>query len=271
MERWFNATLHFYRRFQAHEIPALGAQMSYYLILAFFPFLIFLLILLSFTPITGDLALADLSRLLPEASYKIIQEVVDQTLAAKRHTLLSFGLIFTLWSASSGVNAIIRGINKAYDEPETRPFWIITGISLLFTIGLAIVIILSLTLLVLGKFLGLMFFNYLGFSRFFLAGWGVLRFALPLVVMLMVFAFIYRVAPNRKISFIEVLPGAFFSTLGWVATSWVFSFYVNNFANYSRTYGSLGGIIVLLLWLYLSSIIILLGGELNAVLVKYKS
>lgn len=240
--------------------------MSYYLILAFFPFLIFLLILLSFTPITGDLALADLSRLIPRSSYEIIEDVVEQTLAAKRHTLLSFGFIFTLWSASSGVNAIIRGINKAYDEPETRPFWMITGISLLFTIGLVIIIILSLTLLVLGKLLGLMFFNYLGFSSFFTTSWGVFRYTLPLIVMLLVFAFFYRVAPNRKINFAEVLPGAIFSTLGWVAISWAFSFYVNNFANYSRTYGSLGGIIVLLLWLYISSIIILLGGEINAIL-----
>ncbi len=268
MRHWFKIGMRFYRRFQLHEVPALGAQMSYYLILAFFPFLIFLLILLSFTPITGDLALADLSRLLPSSSYKIIAEVVEQTLAAKRHTLLSFGLIFTLWSASSGVNAIIRGVNKAYDEPETRSFWMITGISLLFTIGLVIVIILSLTLMVLGKFLGLMFFNYFGFSSLFSASWGVFRFSLPLIVMLMVFAFFYRVAPNRKIAFTEVLPGAIFSTLGWVATSWAFSYYVNNFANYSRTYGSLGGIIVLLLWLYLSSIIILLGGELNAILHK---
>lgn len=264
--RWVKLLLEFYGRFQSHEIPALGAQMSYYLVLAFFPFIIFLLTLLSFTPLTGDLALYDLSRLIPANAYDLVQDVVAQTMATRRHTLLSFGLLFTLWSAITGVNALIRGVNKAYSEQESRSFWKHTGISIVFTLGLVLVIILALTLLVAGKQLGTMFFAYLGVTRFFYLSWNLFRYLIPLAVMFLVFVLFYRFAPNRKTSWKQVIPGSVFTTLGWVATSWGFAYYVNHFANYSATYGSLGAFIVLLLWLYLSSMIILIGGEINAVL-----
>lgn len=264
--RWVMLVLEFYGRFGAHEIPALGAQMSYYLILAFFPFIIFLLTLLSFTPLTGDLALYDLSRLIPANAYDLVQDVVAQTMATRRHTLLSFGLLFTLWSAITGVNALIRGVNKAYSEQESRPFWKHTLISIVFTIGLVLVIILALTLLVAGKQLGEMFFSYLGVTELYHLSWNLFRYLVPLSVMFLVFILFYRYAPNRKTSWQRVIPGSLFSTLGWVGTSWGFAYYVNHFANYSRTYGSLGAFIVLLLWLYLSSMIILLGAEINAVL-----
>ena len=113
----------FYQRFQEHEVPALGAQLTYYLILAFFPFLIFLLTLLSYTPITSEEALNNLSRFLPADAYKVVIEVLRQTLSSSRQTLLSLGALFTIWASSNGINAVIRGINKAYDESETRPFW----------------------------------------------------------------------------------------------------------------------------------------------------
>lgn len=263
--RWVRLLLEFYGRFQSHEIPALGAQLSYYLILAFFPFIIFLLTLLSFTSLTGDLALYDLSRLIPANAYHLVRDVVDQTMASRRHTLLSFGLLFTLWSAVSGVNALIHGVNKAYAETESRPFWKVIGISIVFTLGLVLIIILALTLLVSGKQLGSTFLSYLGAAEYFHVSWDLFRYAVPVLVMFLVFIFFYRFAPNRKTSWRKVIPGSVFSTLGWIITSWGFAYYVNNFANYTATYGSLGAFIVLLLWLYLSSMIILIGGEINAV------
>lgn len=260
----------FYLRFQDHEVPALGAQLTYYLILAFFPFLIFLLTLLSYTPIAGEEALNDLSRFLPTEAYTVVIEVLRQTLGSSRQTLLSLGALFTIWASSNGINAVIRGINKAYDERETRPFWKVRGMSIIFTIGLAIVIILAFVLLVLGKLLGQTLVTYLGYSELFMKSWQLYRFLLPLGVMLVVFMFFYRYAPNKKIHFRATIPGAVFSSLGWVVTSWAFSFYVNQFANFTRTYGSIGGIIILLLWLYLSSMVILIGGEINATLSFYK-
>ncbi len=256
----------FYLRFQEHEIPALGAQLTYYLLLAFFPFLVFLLTLLSYTPISSEQVLNDLSRLLPAEAFKVVKEVVRQTLSSNRQTLLSLGALFAVWASSNGINAVIHGINKAYDEKESRPFWEVRGMAIIFTIGLALVIILALVLLVLGRQLGQALFIYAGDSVLFMKSWHFYRFALPLLVMLVVFAFFYRYAPNKEISFRETIPGAVFSSLGWVITSWAFSFYINQFGNFTRTYGSIGGIIILLLWLYLSSMVILIGGEINAAL-----
>lgn len=264
--RGYQVITDFYLRFQEHEVPALGAQLTYYLLLAFFPFLIFLLTLLSYTPITSEQALYDLSRLLPTDAFKVVKEVVRQTLSSSRQTLLSLGALFTIWASSNGINAVIHGINKAYDERETRPFWKVRGMAIIFTIGLALVIILAFVLLVLGKQLGQALFAYAGDSTLFMKSWQLYRFTIPLLVMLVVFIFFYRYAPNKKIGLRETIPGAVFSSLGWIVTSWVFSFYVNQFGNFTRTYGSIGGIIILLLWLYLSSMVILIGGEINATL-----
>ena len=270
MNKKYELLKDFYLRFQEHEVPALGAQLTYYLILAFFPFLIFLLTLLSYTPIAGEEALNDLSRILPADAYKVVIEVLRQTLGSSRQTLLSLGALFTIWASSNGINAVIHGINKAYNERETRPFWKVRGMAIIFTIGLAIVIILAFVLLVWGKLLGQTLITYLGYNEFFMKSWQLYRFLLPVGVMLVVFMFFYRFAPNKKIRFRETIPGAVFSSLGWVVTSWAFSFYVNQFANFTRTYGSIGGIIVLLLWLYLSSMVILIGGEINATLSFFK-
>ena len=263
MNKKYELLKDFYLRFQEHEVPALGAQLTYYLILAFFPFLIFLLTLLSYTPIAGEEALNDLSRILPADAYKVVIEVLRQTLGSSRQTLLSLGALFTIWASSNG-------INKAYNERETRPFWKVRGMAIIFTIGLAIVIILAFVLLVWGKLLGQTLITYLGYNEFFMKSWQLYRFLLPVGVMLVVFMFFYRFAPNKKIRFRETIPGAVFSSLGWVVTSWAFSFYVNQLANFTRTYGSIGGIIVLLLWLYLSSMVILIGGEINATLSFFK-
>lgn len=261
-----------YRRFQDDEVTALGAQLTYYLVLAFFPFLVFIITLLSYTTIPDSLALSlnSLARFLPTQAYAEVQNIVLETLNARSQTLLSLGMIFTLWAASNGVNAIIRGINKAYGEKETRPFWKVRGIALFFTIALALVILFALVMLVLGQIMAHALFKSLGATHLFTQAWLIIRYLFPLAVMLIVFISFYKFSANRQLSLKEVLPGALFTTIGWILSSLAFSFYINKFSTFTRIYGSLGGIMILLLWLYLSSIIILVGGELNAVLRIYR-
>ena len=110
MNKVYELLTDFYVRFQEHEVPALGAQLTYYLLLAFFPFLIFLLTLLSYTPIASEEALNDLSRILPADAYKVVIEVLRQTLGSSRQTLLSLGALFTIWASSNGINAVIHGL-----------------------------------------------------------------------------------------------------------------------------------------------------------------
>lgn len=255
-----------YVRFQEDEVSALGAQMTYYLILAFFPFLIFLLTIISYTSVTSEIILNNLRPILANNSFEMVEDFVNETLRAGNKTLLSFGMIGTLWAASTGVMAIIRGLNKAYDVAENRPFWKARILSILFTLALGVVILLSFVLLIFGKGIGEQIFIFLHFPDHFDTIWNFIKYSIPLATMLVVFIFIYKVTPNKSLSIREVISGAVFSTLGWIITSILFAFYVNNWGNYTKMYGSIGGIIVLLIWMYISSIIILLGGEINATL-----
>ncbi len=263
-KKWVILLYDLFCRFREDEVPALGAQLTYYLILSFFPFLIFLLTLLTYTPLTSEQVLQNLIHLIPQSTYEIIIYFAEQLVADRSQTLLSFGMVGTLWAASKGVIAVIRGLNKAYDEEETRPFWYLRGIALLYTVALAGMIIFTFGALVLGKTIGEYVFGLFYMPHIFSVIWDWLRYVLSLCVLVLIFAFLYRSTPNRHITLRESIPGAIFATIGWVIASFFFSFYVNNFANFSSTYGSIGGIIALLIWLYISSIIIMMGGEFNA-------
>lgn len=263
-----------YFRFNDDDVPALASQLAYYFILAIFPFLIFLINLISLTPITSEQALNDISKVIPTAAYDIIKDVLSQASQTNRQTFLSFSMIATLWAASNGMNAVIKSLNKAYDQNESRSLWKVRGLSIIATIAFAFTIIFSFILLILGEIIGKNIFVFLGFSNSFKTLWSYIRFISPVVIMIIVFALLYRNMPNKRMKYSEVLAGSIFSSVGWLITAVLFSIYVSNFSNYSNTYGSIGGIILLIIWLYWISIIILLGGELNASLaynrIKYK-
>jgi len=255
-----------YCRFQDDEVPAMGAQLTYYLILAFFPFLIFIIAVLSFANLTVQDVVDRIHYIMPEMSTKTISDAFVEIQASRSGSLLSIGLLVTLWSASNGVSAIIKSLNKAYDAEESRPYWKVKAISLVFTIVLALVLAFVLVMLIFGKVIGDRLYHWTHLPGNIDVLWGIGQYVIPIVVMGVVFASIYLYIPNIRLKLKDVLPGTLFATFGWIITSVLFSFYVNNFSNYSKTYGGIGGIIVLLTWLYLSSIIIILGGEINAVL-----
>ncbi|WP_202708946.1 YihY/virulence factor BrkB family protein [Sporosalibacterium faouarense] len=253
-----------FSRIKKDEVTAVGAEITYYLILSFFPFLIFLITIASYSPVTQDEVLINLSNVLPYESYKMVIGIINEVLKSRSTSLLSIGMIATLWTSSQGAKSIIKGINKAYNEREDRSYFKLKGMGMLFTIALAIAILFAFIAIVFGKLLTEELFGFLGIPVMYQILWSVLRYALPLGGLFIVFASIYRFAPNFKLSYKEVYAGAIFSTFGWIFISMAFSYYVNNFNSFSRTYGSIGGIIILLIWLYLSSIIILIGGEINA-------
>ncbi|MCA0754290.1 YihY/virulence factor BrkB family protein [Paenibacillus sp. N4] len=259
-----------YSRFRDDDVPGIGAQLTYYLILSFFPFLIFMVSVLGFVQLSGDSLVAELIRILPADTGESVSSIWSEVAGHSSGAFLSLGMIATLWSASNGLNAIIKGINKAYDVEESRPFWKVRGISLLATVVLAAVIMMSMLLLIFGKVIAKYVFRLLDMTAGFEWVWGVLRYSVPVATMIIVFCLLFWLAPNRRLRFREVIPGALMTTFGWITTSLLFQVYINQFGNYSKTYGSLGGIIVLLIWLYLSSILILLGGEINATLAAGK-
>lgn len=248
------------------EVPALASELSYSLILSFFPFLIFLMTLIGYLSLDTELVLLQLSKILPDGAYKLVHDTVLEVLQGKNSKLLSLGFIFSMWTASNGFRSVIRGLNKAYDEKEKRSFVKVMIISILCTIGLTFIIVVTLLLLVFGELLGYFLIKKFSIPESFMSLWNMGRYAIILTSMILVFALLYRYTPSKRLRWKEVIPGAIFATIGWIVVSIGFSFYVNNFANYSRLYGSIGAVIVLLTWLYLTSITIMIGGELNAAL-----
>ncbi|ABN53386.1 MAG TPA: YihY/virulence factor BrkB family protein [Hungateiclostridium thermocellum] len=259
-----------YTRSRDDDVPALAAQLTYYFILALFPFLIFLITLLSYTPITGEEAMNFFARILPPLAFNAVLDVVNEITASPRETFLSFGMIAALWASSNGMKAVIRGINKAYDQKETRPFWMVRLISLVAVIILAFTVIFSLALLLFGETAEKELFYHFRFPNIYRGVCTTVRFLLPVILMFCVFILLYMLTPSRRLSLKEVLPGSAFSALSWILVTTLFSLYINNFADFSKMYGSIGGIIALLVWLYWISIIIMLGGELNASLAQKK-
>jgi membrane protein len=260
-----------YSRYNNDNLLSTGAQVTFFLLLSLFPFLIFLINLISFTTIVNlKENIEVLKSLMPSNAYALFHDIINQTVANRSGTLLSFGMLFTLWSSTSGITSVISGINRAYDQEETRPFWKVLIVSLFFTFELAIVIIFSLILIVFGKILGTYLFHYFGFSASFLTIWNSVRLIIAFTTLIIVFISLYYTVPNRRISIKEAFPGSLFTSVGWVIISIAFSYYANNFGNYRNLYGSLGGIIALLTWIYLSSIVILIGAEINASLMFSK-
>lgn len=248
------------------DITALAAQVTYYLLLSFFPFLLLLLSMLGYSDLKSNDVLVYLSQVMPQSSFDLIYTTVIDVFDSKTGNILSISLLGLVWSGSSGFRAIIKGLNKAYDEKETRAYWRTLLISIAFMVGLALVIIAAVALVVFGQTLGGIFVDKFNVSSKFILNWDIIRYLVTLCGMVFIFAALYHFTPCRRLTWKEVMPGATFSTLGWLISSLGFAYYVNNFNNYSSVYGGIGAVIVLMLWLYITSIIILLGGEINALL-----
>jgi membrane protein len=253
-------------RFRDDDVTALAAELAYSLLISFFPMLIFIMTLIGFSSLNSSEVLLGLSQILPSSLFELVKSTVIDVLETRSHNLLTLSFILTIWISSTGFKAVIKGINRAYDETERRSAIKLEIVAILSTLALTLIIFLTLALLVLGEVIGHNLGMYLGRPEEFKAAWDVFRYIIILSTMVFVFAALYRYTPSRRMTWLEVIPGAIFATLGWVAASMVFSFYVNNFGSYTNIYGSIGVIIILLTWLFLTSVIIIMGGEVNATL-----
>ena len=249
-----------FTRFRDHGLINLAAQCAYYLLLSIFPFLIFIITLLSFIPfsITDDLGMLS-DELIPAGVLEVVESQWHVIEGATSTGLLSFGLIFTLWTASLAINAILRTLNIAYNVTEERGFFKARIISIFLTIGMFLVVLVALGIQVIGATIR----DLIAFNVTFLE-FDLLRWVLSSLILFIVFALLYIIGPSIKLSIKDIYLGAIFATLGWQLTSLGFTFYLNNFADYSATYGTIGAVIALMVWFHISSIILLLGGEINA-------
>lgn len=204
-------------------------------------------------------------RMLPQQAAGLVNDVVSG-LQEQQSGLLSFGVAAALWVASAGVRTIMKAMNVAYDVPEARPAWKRYPLSVLYTVGLAAMMIAAAVLMVLGPQAMEWIAGRVGLEQFFVAAWTWLRWPVAILLLALAVAVIYYCAPNVDHPFRLITPGAAVAVVVWVAASVGFSYYVSNFGHYNATYGSIGAVIVLLLYFYLSAAVLLFGAELNAVI-----
>lgn len=249
-------------------VSDVSAQLSYYLLFALFPFMVFLTTLVAYLPLGAALnrGLSQVQAFLPQDARQLIEERLTGVLTTTRPKLLTIGLLITIWSASRGVDALRRALNLAYDVRDERPYWKQQLVSIGFTFGGATALLVSVAFLLAGGKMGFWIAERLSLDGAYMVGMAVLRWPVTVFLIMASVAAGYYVLPNVKQEFRFITPGSVVTTLGWVATSWGFGFYASHFGSYDVTYGSLGGVMVVLTWLYLSGYVFLLGGELNAVI-----
>jgi membrane protein len=253
-----------WHRIEEDDLNGLSAQLAYFFLLSLFPLLIVVFTLIPYIPIPHPDMLGMIKGFAPADTMKLIEKNVNDVISHRNGGLLSFGIIGTIWSASNGINAIVRAFNKAYNVKESRSFIVSRGMAILLTFGMIFVFILAIIIPIFGKEIGVFLFSQLGYTSQFLKLWNMLSWVVSAIILFLIFTVLYWIAPNVKLRCKSAFPGAAFATVGWIISSLGLSVYVGKISNYSLTYGSIGTIIVLMIWLYISAFIIILGGEINA-------
>ena len=253
---------------QNDDVFGSAAKLAYYFLLALFPLLIFLtsimgLILGSGTGVRHAL-FNYLSQVMPSSAFELIDKTMLEVSKASGAGKLTFGLLATLWAAASGVGSMMESLNTAYDSTERRPWWKQRLVALGLTVALSVLIIGAVVVIFGGSKIAEHLGTNFGFSAAFVTTWKILQWPIALAFMLLAFALIYYLAPDVRKGWKWITPGSVIGIGLWLLVSFAFKGYLHFFNSYSKTYGSLGAVIVLMLWLYLTGAAVLVGGEINA-------
>jgi membrane protein len=272
--RAFSVTL--VRALLRHNVIDLGAQLAYWSLLAVFPFIIFLLTVVGYLPL-GDVdseLMNWLAPFMPEAALKLIWETVHEIVGRQRGGLLALSLVTALWSAAGGASALTVALNRAYGVEETRPYWRRKGQALLATLTAVLLLLVVVVCAAIGTDLATWGLTLLGAGHHYEwleHAWGWLRWVATLVALVGVLAAAYSLLPNTKHGFSLISVGSVVAVVAWALVTWGFRHFVAYFGSYARSYGALGAVIMLLTWIYLSGITIIVGAEVNAVLVRMRA
>lgn len=247
-----------------HHTADLAAQLAYYFLLSVFPLLLFVLTLLPYFSLNSNEVVDFIKGIAPGDAGKTISNIVHTLLSHPRRGLLSFGFLATMWTASSGVSALIRSLNLAYEVKETRSFIKGKLLALVLTIAMVVMIVMTLLLPVFGEVIFNALEFFLNIPSELVVVFHVMKWLIWLTIVIFVMMVLYHVGPNESFKLRDVFWGALVATVGWIVISFGFSFYVSNFAHYASTYGALGGVIIMMVWFYLTGFILVLGGQVNA-------
>lgn len=260
----FSFFIRLFKSVRDNELISVANEMTYKLLLAIFPFMIFLIALLGFLNIEYDLILESIIMDMPEEISSVINTFFNEVIYKRNLSILSSGLVIAIFSSSSGFYAVMRGLNKAYGRKECRNMIITRLISVVLVLMFAVMIVFSLLLFIFGDAIYKALINndlLVYIPPFVYSFTGYMIMISVLVVSLMI---IYKLSVCVKISFFDVFPGAVFSVVFWIISSKLFNIYVNNFSRYSKVYGSIGSVFILIFWINIISFVLLIGGQINA-------
>ena len=257
-----NAAVYVVRDMEKNHTMAFAAALSYYFVVALFPFLIFLSAVVAYLPVPDFFSqvMALIARVVPAANMGPLRNLMKDTILSRHSRLLTFGILFTLWSASSGFTALIDALNTAYDVPETRRYWKTRGLAILLTFSVGCLLVIALGLLLVGSSLGAWLTETFGQRNL----WPYVRWAVAIGCTILAVELLYFVAPNVKQRFVSTLPGAVIAVSSWIGLSYLLGIYFQDFSAYSKGYGSLGVALAFSIWLYWTGFVILIGAQFNA-------
>jgi membrane protein len=251
-----------------NDLLGLAGQLTYFFLLSFFPFLIFLVALAGLVLDDPESAvrrlISESAGFLPREAIDLLVVYLDRTLRGTGSGVLIFGIVATLWMGSAASISITKAANRAYGLVETRPFWKLRGTSVLLALGFTLLM----ATLSLVAFEVETFIREPGEQSKLLAVWGVVRWALAFGVVTAALSVLYYLAPDARVPFKWITPGGFAATVLMFAASAALSFYASRLGNYDQIYGQLGAVIVFMLWLYAMGLMVLVGVEINAVLAR---
>jgi membrane protein len=261
-----NAAVNVVRDMEKNHTMAFAAALAYYFVLALFPFLILLSLVVARLPLPDFFSqvMGLIARVVPASNMGPLRNLIKDTILSTHSRLLTFGILLTLWSASSGFTALIDALNTAYDVPETRRYWKTRTLAIGLTFSVGCLLVIALGLLLVGPSLSARMSEAFGMGNL----WPYIRWAVTVACTVLAVELLYFVAPNMKQRFVSTLPGALIAVGGWISLSYLLGIYFQGFSAYSKGYGSLGVALAFSIWLYWTGFVVLIGAQFNAELLQ---
>ncbi len=256
-----------------HGIFDLTAQVAYWMVLSIFPLFIFILTLIGYLPLHGldRTLMSEVERAMPPDAAVLLQGILNEVVGKQHGRLLLVALAGGLWSAAGGVNALMSALNRAYRVTETRPFWQLKLEAILITLAGSVLAIVATVALSVGPALVSTIAAWLDIGERLPAVWRILHFPLAVFAMLTMVATSYKILPNRTHQHLHFFsPGTLIAVALWLLATLGLRIYVSHFHGYARTYGAIGAVIVLMTWIYLTGLMVIFGGEVDAVLARLR-
>lgn len=253
----------FTNQLKKDHVNAFSAQAAFFLIMSFMPFLSILLTLIKYLPISQEMLYDTILDLIPVAFEPLVSGILNELFVQSSSTVLSLSIVLAIWSASKSVLAIVRGLYSVYHVEDNRNYFVLRFISAIYTVIFVTAIVLTLLLLVFSNQIYDALKKDYPMAADFLSIFINQKLILSLCLLILFFILVYKLVKIKGSNICTLIPGAIFSAISWIATSYAFSLYIDNYGNFSYTYGSLAIIALFMLWIYICMYILFIGAEIN--------